>query len=489
VLSRKISQFSSWIAVRSGRQKFSRIRLQTILNIPRSQSRFVYHLLFSLLGTLFFWLATATPSYSHWADLAVAEILVNQGSAQVTLTFPTGLVAFADNNGDGSLLPAEVRTHEAQLQSFLSDRIRMTNDIGLKGSLAVKPLELAGTPSGLNLQPSTHSTLVLDYTWPKPVSELRINYNLFLPGVSTASCQATILYADQVTSFVFTPKNREFSVGGTFRLWGWSWLLAIAGSIIWGAMHALSPGHGKTIVGAYLVGSRATPQHALLLALTTTITHTLGVFALGAGTFFASKWISPEGLYPWLSLISGLLVVAIGLNLSSNRLREILPQRKPTVDLLSRGTWEREYSTVSAGHSHSHGHHHSHSHGHHHHHLPPGVDGPVTWQSLVALGISGGLLPCPSALVMLLSATAVGQAGLGLTLVLAFSLGLAGVLSAIGLTLVYARRIFEKMDIFKQSQETMGIVRVLPAVSALCVMLLGLGLTGQALVTILDVRF
>jgi len=175
--------------------------------------------------------------------------------------------------------------------------------------------------------------------------------------------------------------------------------------------------------------------------------------------------------------MSGLLVMAIGLNLANGRLRAILPKSQPTVDLLSRGTWEREYTTVPAAHSHSHGNQHNHS------HLPPGVDGPVTWHSLVALGISGGLLPCPSALVMLLSATALGQAGFGLTLVLAFSLGLAGVLTAIGLILVYARRIFEQMNIFKD-QKTMGLVRVLPAVSALCVMLLGLGLTGQALVTI-----
>ena len=446
-----------------------------------SQHRFLSRLLFSLIATLWLWAATATPSYSHWADLAAAEIVVNQGSAQVTLTFPTGLVAFADDNRDGQLQAAEVRSHKAELERFLSDRIHLTNDTNLKGSLAVKPLEVISKASGLNLQPSSHSTLILDYTWPQPGDELQIHYNLFLPGVPTASCQATILQGGQVTSFVFTPQNMEFSVGGNFRFWGWKWLLAIAGAVVWGAMHALSPGHGKTIVGAYLVGSRATPQHALFLALTTTITHTLGVFALGFATVFAAKWVSPEGLYPWLSLISGLLVMGIGLNLASDRLRDLLPKSKPTVDLLSRGTWERQYTTVPA-HSHSHGHHHNHS--HNHSHLPPGVDGPVTWQSLIALGISGGILPCPSALVMLLSATALGQAGFGLMLVLAFSLGLAGVLTAIGLILVYARWIFEQMEIFKYSQERIGILKALPAVSALCVMLLGLGLTGQALVSI-----
>jgi len=268
--------------------------LQLVPSVSRRyQRRFLSRLLFSLLATLWLWAAAASPSYSHWADLAAAEILVNQGSAQVTLTFPTGLTAFADDNQDGQLQAAEVDTHKVELQKFLSDRIRLTNGTGLQGSLNVKPLEVAGA-SSFKLQPSSHSTLILDYTWPQPVGELQIDYNLFLPGVPTASCQATILQGDQLTSFVFTPENMQFSLGGSFRPWGWKWLLAIAGSIVWGAMHALSPGHGKTIVGAYLVGSRATPQHALFLALTTTITHTLGVFALGCATVFASKWISLE---------------------------------------------------------------------------------------------------------------------------------------------------------------------------------------------------
>lgn len=86
-------------------------------------------------------------------------------------------------------------------------------------------------------------------------------------------------------------------------------------------MHAMTPGHGKTIVGAYLVGSRGTIKHALYLGLTTTITHTLGVFALGLITLFAAQFIVPETLYPWMSLLSGVFVVAIGLNLFASRFR------------------------------------------------------------------------------------------------------------------------------------------------------------------------
>ena len=98
-------------------------------------------------------------------------------------------------------------------------------------------------------------------------------------------------------------------------------LLALAVAFIWGASHAMTPGHGKTIVGAYLVGSRGTLKHAVYLGLTTTITHTLGVFALGFATLFAAQYILPERLYPWMSLLSGLFVVGIGASLFVSRFK------------------------------------------------------------------------------------------------------------------------------------------------------------------------
>ena len=260
-----------------------------------------------------------------------------------------------------------------------------------------------------------------------------------------------------------------------------------------GCVHAMSPGHGKTIVGAYLVGSRATPVHALFLAATTTITHTAGVFAVGGITLFASNLVDPEKLDPWLSLISGLLVAIIGLklvlartktrfgvmNLLLKKIRNKLFHQKTEepVNLLNRGTWEREFKPAKPDISQ---HYHHHGDGRVHSHLPPGADGsPITWKSLLVLGISGGLLPCPSALVMLLSASALGNIGLGMTLVVAFSLGLAVVLSAIGLILVYAKQNFHKLP------KQVTAVKFLPAISAMFVMLLGLGITGDAMLKIL----
>ena len=144
----------------------------------------------------------------------------------------------------------------------------------------------------------------------------------------------------------------------------------IAIAYAFGAVHALSPDHGKTLVGAYLVGSRGTPQAALWLGLTTTVTHTLAVFILGVTTLLASHYIDLDRVYPILGAVSGLAICLVGLRLLTMRLRD--------------------------GH---HPHHHTH---HHHHNDQPKED----WSSIFAIGISGGLVPCPSALVLLLSAIA-----------------------------------------------------------------------------------
>ncbi|MEL6856515.1 MAG: sulfite exporter TauE/SafE family protein, partial [Cyanobacteria bacterium J06607_13] len=179
----------------------------------------------------------------------------------------------------------------------------------------------------------------------------------------------------------------------------------IAIAYIFGAVHALAPGHGKTLVGAYLVGSKGTPQAALWLGLTTTMTHTLSVFVLGVTTLLTSHYIDLDRIYPVLGAVSGLAICLVGLRLLTIRLRD--------------------------GH---HPHHHDHHH-HAHHHDQPRED----WSSILTIGISGGLVPCPSALVLLLSAIALHQIAYGLVLIGGFSLGLASVLTTLGLAAVYGQ--------------------------------------------------
>ena len=191
--------------------------------------------------------------------------------------------------------------------------------------------------------------------------------------------------------------------------------LSLLIAAFWGAAHALTPGHGKALVAAYLVGTKGTPRHAFMLGGTVTIAHTAGVFAIGIVTLALSQFILPEQLYPWLTLVSGLLVVAVGAGVLRSRLRA------------------RRHR-----HAHHHHHHDHDGHGHHHHHDDDGL----TSKGILGVGIAAGLLPCPSALVVLLSAIALHRIGLGLALIVAFSVGLAATITGIGLVAVYARRAF-----------------------------------------------
>jgi ABC-type nickel/cobalt efflux system permease component RcnA len=215
-------------------------------------------------------------------------------------------------------------------------------------------------------------------------------------------------------------------------------LASLAVALFWGAAHALTPGHGKTIVAAYLVGRRGTPWHAALLGLTVTVTHTIGVFALGIVTLALSQWLVPDELYPWLNLVSGVLVVAIGVAVLRARLRGSEPL------------------------SHSHDHEHDHEH-------------PHDVRGLLAVGVSGGLLPCPSALVVLLAAIALHRVAFGLLLIVAFSTGLALSITAVGLAAVLAKRAFARWSFEGR------LIRVLPALSALVIVLAGVVMTARAL--------
>ena len=232
-------------------------------------------------------------------------------------------------------------------------------------------------------------------------------------------------------------------------------LLSLLIAAFWGAVHALTPGHGKALVAAYLVGTKGTPRHAFLLGGTVTIAHTAGVFAIGIVTLALSQFILPERLYPWLTLASGLLVVAVGASVLRQRLR-----------------WRGRGAHDDHHHDHDdHDHAHGHTHGHHHHH----AGNELTSKGILGVGIAAGLLPCPSALVVLLSAIALHRVGLGLALILAFSVGLAATITGIGLVAVFARRAFGRLSLDGP------VIRTLPAVSAALILIVGVAITAKAL--------
>jgi ABC-type nickel/cobalt efflux system permease component RcnA len=221
----------------------------------------------------------------------------------------------------------------------------------------------------------------------------------------------------------------------------------------WGAVHALSPGHGKAMVAAYLVGTKGKPRHAVALGATVTVAHTLGVFMLGFVTLALSQYVLPEDLYPWLNLVSGALVVAIGFAVLRSRVR-----------------WAHH-------HHHDHGHGHGHGHHHHHHH---DHDHTVSKRSLIGLGAAAGIIPCPSALVVLLGAISQHEVALGLLLIVAFSLGLAGTLTALGLAVVYARKLLPRLG-RPGGRGLSRVVAALPAASAVVIVGVGCLLTANAI--------
>lgn len=258
------------------------------------------------------------------------------------------------------------------------------------------------------------------------------------PGVAPALLSGAALQApDRVADSGFTRLISQRDLSPLVIL------AALVAALFWGMAHALSPGHGKTIVAAYLVGQRGKPRHAALLGLIVTATHTAGVFALGAVTLTLSQFIVPDHLYAWINLAAGVLVVAIG-----------------GAVLLSRWRHRR---------AHAHGEDHHHHHGHTHAPSGPGLRG------LVAVGVSGGLLPCPSALVVLLAAVSLHRVAFGMVLILAFSAGLALSITGIGLLAVLAKRSFSRVS-FEGP-----LVRLLPVASALVIVVAGLAMTARAL--------
>lgn len=226
-----------------------------------------------------------------------------------------------------------------------------------------------------------------------------------------------------------------------------------------GALHAISPGHGKTVVGAYLLGSKGNPKQAVFLGVVVTITHTIGVFALGIITLFASKYILPERLMPFLSFVSGLLVFFIGISLFKDRLFKAFGWNQTSHSHGATDSHSHDGTTLSHdGPTHSHG-------GATHTHLPPKE---ISLKSLLGLGISGGLLPCPSALVLMLSAISLGRVGYGLILTLMFSVGLATTLTSVGLIFLFVGRAFGSSSLSKNR-----LVPVIPVLSSFLIACVG----------------
>jgi ABC-type nickel/cobalt efflux system permease component RcnA len=246
-------------------------------------------------------------------------------------------------------------------------------------------------------------------------------------------------------------------------------LLAIA----LGALHALEPGHGKTLLAVSLVGARATPRQAVVLATALTVAHTAGVLALGAVVLAATRWIIPEQIYPWITLASGVFVTILGARAVAREVRGRLPMA-------------HAHAHVHP-HAHPHEHDHVHAPGEHHHphdhaqlddvaharaHAIPGT-APLTFRTAVIAAASGNVAPCPAALVVLLAAISLHRIGYGLALIVAFSVGLALVLTVLGIAVVRSAAWLVARPQFDR------VARFAPFVTASVIAIVGAVMVGQ----------
>jgi nickel/cobalt exporter len=343
---------------------------------------------------------------------------------------------------------------------------------------------------------------------PPQVLEAHLRPLMASGGERSAGVQAQSAALSLHANRMGTPRN-AFTQLMTARRPGLGFLLMaalIAASL--GALHALEPGHGKTVVAAYLVGSRGTARHALMLAATVTASHTAGVYVLGALTLYASRWIIPDRIYPWLGGVSGLIIALLGVGLFAKRLmaRRTSAGSFPSAPN-ARADGPDHNHDYDREHDHEHDHDHQHGHADHHHHAhphehphvhphrhdifgrhidddahyagdnAPAGEGAMPLRGLLALGISGGIVPCPAALVVLLSALSLNRAGFGLFLIVAFSAGLAAVLIGFGLAVVYARRVVAQ----RLHMESHFALKWLPLLSSAVITIAGCAITFQAL--------
>ncbi len=442
-------------------------------------------------------------------SLSVDGTSVSLSRGDSSLTFPPG---------NGGLPTMRLELHfSAPLSGATSGRIEyrdsnFANNIGWREVIAVpaegtmfKELDVPQTDKTKQLtqyNPNASST-PLDTTSAKLI---------FAPGTAPApaaqpsqSEQGAVDWAKQRIDDVASLISQDNLPFGAL-------LLGLVIAFFWGAGHALSPGHGKAVVAAYLVGTRGTARHATILGLTVTISHTIGVFTLGLVVLFAANYIVPDQLYPIIGFASGMFIVVMGVVMFAQRFRlwrgakaahvhdhTETPDHDHNDDhdhMHAHGIEHAHDHDHTHEHSDDHDHAHEHVHDHDHGHDPvvPHTHGPfgkphthvpaagskVTMGSLLALGITGGIIPCPTALVVLLAAIAYHRVALGLAWILSFSLGLAAVLTGLGLLVVYGRGLLSRFD-RTRFRFGVGLMARLPMASAVMVAVLGFLIAFQSL--------
>jgi len=430
------------------------------------------------------WLDATLPEIASDLHLTLAGVAIPLRAENPTVIFPEGEAGLSLLRLQTRFVPAEAFAfgdvdQELNFQNtYQTDRLGWREIVVTHGDgIAVEGVELPTTDASHELTAYPADLLL------SPLDQTERSFSVRqLAGAPAAASFATFQKGVAQGNVNSVNRPNGGTTGGRFAalldkddLSKTGIAVALLAAMLWGAAHALSPGHGKTVVGAYLIGSRGTPRHAAFLGFTVTITHTAGVVALGLVTLFASRYIVPETIFPWLSVASGVLVVVMGLWTLQMRLRGESAlghhhrHHDHGHDHDHAHSFEHDDDHAHDGHTHSHG-------GHTHSHVPPAE---ISWRGLLALGISGGLIPCPSALLVLLGAVALGRIGFGLALVVAFSLGLAATLTGLGLLFLYAGQLLERRIAGNGRVRT--FLRFAPAVGSVALTLAGIAIVIRAL--------
>ncbi|MFC8513876.1 nickel/cobalt transporter [Streptomyces sp. NPDC057257] len=479
------------------------------MNPGRQLARWTAALLLAPAGAVL----AAAPAWAHPNNEVVQQMSVIPEGAQLdvqVLVTPGVLVAPAfakalDADGDGTLSQAEKNTQ--------TERIRTALAVRADGRKLPLRLNTATYP-GYQLLAAAAGSIGLDFTAdiPSGARSVTVTDAYAPPGTKRTSIQTTAMTTDRRTvdsaSVTRADEGRTITValgdtgtpdtasqrttGGTWTLSGsamldalrspltspWTLLALIGTCALLGAFHALTPGHGKALLASYLVGADSTARQAVVLGAVITITHTASVIAFGTAVLFAGQFVMPDVLVPALQVASGAAILFLGARLLRRRWR----QRAANGHGHSHdhdhdhdhgdGHSHSDHHGHDHHHEHEHEHEHGHSHGGGHHHHHPAVM-PTTFRGIATMGISGGIIPCPEALSVLLLAIGLGRTALGLTMIVAFSVGLAGVLVGLGLILVSARTSLAGL----RRRESGRLVQWLPVASAIVVTVLGLVIT------------
>ncbi|MFI7709387.1 hypothetical protein [Nonomuraea sp. NPDC049480] len=396
----------------------------------------------------------AMPAAAHPTDETIQQTYLTPTGSQLAIQLdltPGVLVAPAfaqtiDTNGNHTLSTTETTAHADQVTSKLALRV---------DGRAVPLTITKRTYPAYDLLAAAGGAVTLDLTADLPSGTRNIVFtNNYNPGRTTVQMDVlvaaadpapldTIAHADEGRTITLALAQTGASASASrpapekttaapapngaamFRALRtpltspWALLALISTCALLGAFHALTPGHGKTLLASYLVGAQSTPKQAVTLGVVITVTHTAAVVALGTAVLAAGRFIVPAVIVPALEATTGIVVLVLGARLILRRRRH-------------------------HDHHHDHGDHHHPEHHHHdspgrtllapaveHQHAPPAV--PSTLRGIAAMGVAGGIIPCPEALSVLLLAIGLNRTALGLTMIVAFSVGLAAVL--VGLVL------------------------------------------------------